>query len=264
MMPAARPASSSVDMPTLRIDADIELAVEINPGADPAVVFLPGFRSSMNGRKGTYLQALCQREGVRCVRFDYRGHGRSGGRIEEGSVAVWCADARQVVERCAPGPVVLVGASMGGWIMFLLARDLGQRMKGLVGVGAAPDYTDGLEERLSEQQRTELRASGLTYRPSRYGDGPYPLTRRMIDDGQRMRVLNRGLELSCPIHLFHGLDDPDVPWETAVGILRGVSAEEARLTLVRGGDHRLSSEADLQAMGDVVAKMIRAEREGGR
>jgi pimeloyl-ACP methyl ester carboxylesterase len=235
----------------------VRLAYVDRGGRDPAVVFLPGFNSVMTGRKASYLDGLCARLGHRCVRFDYRGHGESSGRIEDGGVDQWRQDAQAVIAHCRLTDVVLVGASMGGWIMLLLARSLGRRVKGVVGIAAAADFTRSVVARLSPDQREELARDGITYRPSRYGDGPYPLTRRMLEEGERNRVLGSGLDLRCPLHLFHGLDDPDLPWQTGLDILGGLDAAEARLTLIAGGDHRLSREPDLTEVGAAVARLLR-------
>lgn len=210
----------------------------------------------MKSRKGDALDQLCARLGHRYVRFDYRGHGDSGGRLKDGGVEQWLADAEAVIEHCVPGDVVLVGSSMGGWIMLLLARTLGRRVKGLVGVAAAADFTRHIEAGLLPTQREELDRDGLTHRWSRYGDGPYPLTRRMIDEGERNHVLGAGLTLACPLHLFHGSDDPDLGWESALDILNGVEGPEARFTLVQHGDHRLSRAVDLDEICAVVERML--------
>ncbi len=236
-----------------------ELAFGEQAGAAPAVMFLPGFNSVMTGSKATYLERWCARVGHRYVRFDYRGHGASGGRLEDGGVEQWYRDAAFIYEHLDLNEVVLVGASMGGWIALLLARHLGQKLRGVVGIGAAVDFTLGAKERLTPEQAQALARTGITYRPSRYGDGPYPLTARMLEEGNRHCLLGKGLTLPCPLHLFHGLDDPDLPWAHALEIARGIEAVRLEVTLVAQGDHRLSRPADLDAVGVSVGRMLRRD-----
>ena len=235
----------------------LELAYRDRPGKAPAVVFLPGFNSAMTGGKAGYLDELCARAGHRCVRFDYRGHGDSGGQLEDGSVQQWYADASFIYDHLALDEVVLVGSSMGTWIALLLARRIGVKVRGLVGIAGAVDFTAHARDRLSPEQAAELAEVGITYRPSRYGDGPYPLTERMLEEGNAQRILGTGLELACPVHLFHGMNDPDLPWEHVLEIANGITASSLEITLVSDGDHRLSRPRDLETVGLVVGRMLR-------
>jgi pimeloyl-ACP methyl ester carboxylesterase len=232
------------------------IAYHVQRGRSPWVVFFPGFNSTMVGRKAAHLASLCTQSGHGFVRFDYRGHGQSSGELHDGDLSQWLADARAVIALAPSVNLVLVGASIGGWLMLLLARELGARVQGLVGIGAGVDITDAMLARLSVEQTRALRRDGITWRSSRYGDGPYPLTQRMLDESRRHHILGTGLTLACPLHLFHGLEDPDLPWRSGLDILHGLCGEDIRLTLLNTGDHRLSRPSDLDAIGGAVTALL--------
>ena len=233
-----------------------ELAYFDRPGSEPALLFLPGFNSVMTGEKAEFLDELCAKSGSRCVRFDYRGHGVSSGELERGGMEQWFADAACIYDSLGLNDVVLGGSSMGGWVAFLLALSIGRRVRGIVAIGAAVDFTRYVAEELSEKQKTELEQDGITFRPSRYGDGPYPLTARMLLEGENNLVLGKGHELPCPLQLFHGMVDPDLPWGRALEIAQGIDAERIEITLIVDGDHRLSRPEDLNAIGGAVTRML--------
>jgi len=229
------------------------IACHLTPGAGPGVVFLGGFRSDMTGTKAQFLQAWAKRTGRAFLRFDYSGHGGSGGAFLDGCIGDWTEDA-QAVLGLTEGPQILVGSSMGGWIALLLARK--HRLAGLVGIAAAPDFTeDSLWAGLTDVQRAELAAGQVTV-PSDYSDQPYVITRRLIEDGRRHLVLRAPLNLPCPVRLLHGSADSDVPESVALRLLGHLAGPDIRLTLVKGADHRFSSPACLamieQAIDDIT------------
>lgn len=229
------------------------LAYHRTPGQGPGVVFLGGFRSDMEGTKAVHLEAWARAKGRAFLRFDYSGHGRSSGVFEEGCIGDWLADARAVLA-LTTGPQVLVGSSMGGWIALLLARE--RPVAGLVGIAAAPDFTERLWDRLTEAQRDEMRQTGRLTRPSDYGE-PYVYTRRLIEDGEDHLVLTRRLELSCPVRLLQGEADVDVPPSVALSLFAHIKGPDARVTLVKGADHRFSSPACLDLITASVAEILR-------
>jgi pimeloyl-ACP methyl ester carboxylesterase len=211
-------------------------------GTAPGVVFLGGYRSDMMGTKATHLEKWAQSEGRAFVRFDYSGHGQSGGAFEEGCIGDWTDDARAVVEALTTGPQILVGSSMGGWVALLLARSMPDRVAGLVGISAAPDFMQELVwDTATAEQRAELMSAGRVEMPSSTEDTPDVITRRMIEDGRLQTVLGRPLHLPMPLRLLHGSADAEVPVSTALRLFNHATGPDIRLTLVNGADHRFST-----------------------
>jgi pimeloyl-ACP methyl ester carboxylesterase len=181
------------------------------------------------------------------VRFDYHGHGASSGRFEEGTIGRWASDAVQVVDRLAKGPVVLVGSSMGGWLMVLAALARAERVRGLVGIASAPDFTeDLLWPRLGEAGRRELLEKGVIGIPNPYGPEPTPVTRRLIEEAKEHLVLGRPIPLPCPVRLIHGLEDADVPWQTSLRLAQALESEDVAVTLLKGVGHQCSDPRSLE------------------
>jgi len=234
----------------------VALAWARQPGTSPTVVFLPGFRSDMTGDKATALAAFCGERGQALLRFDYSGHGASGGRFEDGTIGGWTDDALAVIDRLTEGPLVLVGASMGGWIALLAAIARPDRVAALIGIAAAPDFTEALIwQAMSFEQRATLMRNGILEQPSRYGD-PDPITRALIEDGRTRLLLNAPIALDCPVRLLHGQDDPDVPWEMALRIAEQVTSRDVQVMLVKDGDHRLSRPQDLALLRRTLAPFL--------
>ena len=232
----------------------VELAWRRIAGRGPGVVFLGGFRSDMTGTKAEDLAAFCAGTGRAFLRFDYSGHGASGGAFEAGSIGRWAADAEAAIGALTEGPQVLVGSSMGGWISLLLARRRPERVAGFVGVAAAPDFTLRIEAALTGEARAALEATGVWHRPSAYGE-PYPITRGLLEDGRRQLVLDGPFPFDRPVRLLQGQRDPDVPWETALRIAETVTGGVVQVVLVKDGDHRLSRGQDLALLRRVVAEI---------
>ena len=226
--------------------AGIRLAARHRPGDGPTLVFLPGLRSNMTGDKATALAAHAGRRGRASLRLDYSGHGESGGRFTDGTIGIWRDDALAVVEALAPGPLVLVGSSMGGWIGLLLAMALGARVRSFVGIAAAPDFTVTMEAGLDAGQRATLARDGTVMLPTM--PDPTPLTRRALDDGLACQVLGRPIPLSCPVRLLHGQRDTVVDWQRALAIADRIEGGDCQVLLVKDGDHRLSRPQDIQLL----------------
>ena len=236
-------------------DGGARLACVARAGAAPAVVFLGGYASDMTGTKATYLEAWCRDQGRAFVRFDYQGHGHSSGDFLDGTIGGWRDDALAVVRECTAGPLVLVGSSMGAWIMLLAALAIPERIHGLVGVAAAPDFTeDLLWRRLAPDQRAALRRDGVIRLPSAYGE-PLPFTWRLVEDGRRHLVLRGPIPLTCPVRLLHGTADEDVPWETSRRLATALTGRDVALTLVKDGGHRLSEPHELALLGSAIASL---------
>ncbi len=226
------------------------------PGAAPTVVFLPGFRSDMGGTKALALDAWCRAHGQAYLRFDYTGHGQSSGRLIDGTIGQWAADAVFAVERATEGKLVLVGSSMGGWIMLLAAQALPARVAGMVGVAAAPDFTEDLIWRnLGQAGRQKLAREGVLYQPSEYDDEPTPITLALIEDGRERLVLRRPFAFDGPLRLIHGMKDADVPWQTAQRIAEAATSADVELILVKEGEHRLSEPRDLARLTHHVGEV---------
>jgi pimeloyl-ACP methyl ester carboxylesterase len=234
----------------------VELAWARTDGHAPAVVFLPGFKSDMTGDKATMLAAFCAERGQAMLRFDYSGHGASGGRFEDGTITRWRDDALAAIDRLVTGPIILVGSSMGGWMALLAALARPERVAGLIGIAAAPDFTETLMwEAMTFDERRVLMRDGVLRVPSQYGE-PYPVTRALIEDGRAHLLLDNPIALACPVRLLHGQRDPDVPWELSPRIAERVSSDDVQVILVKDGDHRLSRPADLALLRRTLAPLL--------
>ncbi len=234
------------------------IAYHATPGKSPGVVFLGGFASDMTGTKATALEEHCRGEGRAYVRFDYLGHGASSGKFAQGTIGRWADDAVAVIDAATQGPQVLVGSSMGGWIMLLAALARPERVCGLVGVAAAPDFTEDLVwNTFDAAQRQALMRDGVVDLPSDYSGEPYPITRALIEDGREHLLLHGPIPVACPVRLIQGMNDADVPWETAFRIAEKLISDDVEVTLVKSGDHRLSEPDDLARLCRTLTQVCR-------
>lgn len=244
-----------------------EAAISVRPGVRLACLgrrgkagrtgflWLGGFNSDMTGSKAEALDALAGARGRPCLRFDYSGHGRSQGRLDDGTISLWLEEAAAVFTRLTEGPTVVVGSSMGGYLALLLLRRLAKqdpaaalRIRGLLLVAPAADMTEALLwAEADEKARGAIMTEGRWMRPSLYGD-PYPITRTLIEDGRRHLILGGEIDVACPVHILHGDSDPDVPWEHGLTLYRALTGDNVTFTLVKGGDHRLSTPRDLASL----------------
>ena len=232
------------------------LAYRHLPGKVPGVLFCGGYTSDMTGTKALGLEAFCRAEGRAFTRFDYTGHGASSGDFASGTIGGWSEDAMAILDRAIEGPVLVVGSSMGGWIMLLLALARPERVLGLVGVAAAPDFTeDLLLPRATPEQRRALSEQGHWMQPSAYGDEPYPVTRRFLEEARGHLVLRGPIPIGCPVHLLHGQRDPDVPWQTALRLAERLESEDVTVELIKAGDHRLSTQPDLARIEAAIRRL---------
>lgn len=237
----------------------VELSWASLPGSTPTVVFLPGFRSDMNGSKALDLAEFCADRGQAMLRLDYSGHGESGGRFEDGTIGRWTADALAVIDQTV-GDIVLVGSSMGGWIALLAALARPGRVVGLVGIAAAPDFTERLMwQAMAPAERAALQRDGVLPVPSQYGDA-YPITLQLIEEGREHLLLDAPIGLNCPVRLLHGQQDPDVPWELALRTAAAIISDDVQVTLVKDGDHRLSRPEDLMLLRRILAPLLGQDR----
>ena len=231
------------------------IAVCKQSGTAPGALWLGGFKSDMRGTKADALADHTARNGRACVRFDYSGHGESGGRFEDGTISRWLEEAIAVFATQANGPQIVVGSSMGGWIALLLARSLAGRpvknanLTGLVLIAPAPDFTEELMwANFSPAIKREIEEKGFWQRPSAYDDGPYPITRALIEDGRKHLLLDKPIEVGCPVRVLQGVQDSDVPYAHAMKLVSCLAQDDVVLTLVKDGDHRLSRPEDIERL----------------
>jgi pimeloyl-ACP methyl ester carboxylesterase len=233
------------------------LAYQFRDGRDdlPTIVFLHGFRSDMTGDKACFLDEVCLERGQKFLRFDYSGHGQSGGAFEDGSIGTWLADSLTLVDKVTSGPLVLVGSSMGGWIGLLLALARPERVKGFIGVAAAPDFTQWIWEReMTEAQRAECLKDGKIELLAPFGP-PLILKPHFFEDGRKMALLDRPIPLSIPVTLLQGKQDEDVPWQTAEDITSALPTGLCEIVYVEDGDHRLSRPEDLECLKSALSRI---------
>lgn len=228
--------------------------------SEPTVVFLGGFMSDMTGGKATHLETHCKTTGYGYLRFDYFGHGESDGDFKDGTISAWANNAFDIIAGVTTGPLVLIGSSMGGWISMLIGPRLGRRVKAFIGIAAAPDFTQKMMlPALTIQQLVELRDKGETLMPSDY-DEPYPITRALVDDGGANQVLDGAIEMDMPVHLLQGTKDTSVPADWPEKIKAQLTSDDIEITLVDGGDHSLSTEADLARLTAILDGFVRQTR----
>lgn len=235
------------------------IAYHRHEGKLPGVMFLGGFMSDMTGLKATSLEDHCGAQGRAFLRFDYLGHGQSSGRFTDGTIGRWAEDAIYVLDELTEGPQVLVGSSMGGWIMLLAALARPDRVAGLVGIAAAPDFTETLIwHRLPPDAREALQRDGIWREPSRYSDTPYAITRNLIEDGRKHLLLEHPIAFHGPVTLIQGMEDQDVPWQHAMLIAERLLSRHVAVILVKDGDHRLSRPEDLARLRRIVDGLCEA------
>jgi len=233
------------------------IAYDLTPGRGPGVVFLGGYRSDKEGTKAIHLEAWAMARGRAFLRFDYSGHGESSGAFEDGAIGDWAEDATEAIMTLTEGPQVLVGSSMGGWIACLFARAHPERVAGLVGIAAAPDFTeDSFWAGFTEAERDTLMREGRVLVPSDY-EAPYAVTRRLIEDGRENLVLRGTLHMPFPVRLLQGTEDEAVERAVALRLLDHIDGDDVRLTLVKGADHRFSSPACLALLDTTLDDLAR-------
>ncbi len=243
-------------------DADRRrIAVRARTGSAPGLFWLSGFNSDMRGTKAIALDAWAAERNRACVRFDYSGHGESGGAFVDGTIGRWLEETVAVFERFCAGPQVVIGSSMGGWMALLLAREMARRpatrasLAGLVLIAPAPDFTEELMwKNFSPEVRHQIETNGVWLRPSAYGE-PYPITRALIEEGRNHLLLGGSIEVGCPVRILQGAQDPDVPWQHAFALAHRLPADDVVLTMIQDGDHRLSRPQDIARMIAAVAEI---------
>lgn len=219
-------------------------------------VWLSGFKSDMTGSKVTELEAWAKSVGQSFLAFDYSGHGESDGNFDDGTISAWHQDALSVIDAQSSGPIILVGSSMGGWMALLAAVARAGRMAGLVLIAPAPDFTEKLMwQGFTPEQQDEINTNGFLMRPSDY-DAPYKITRALIEDGRNWQILDKPIKVTCPVRILQGMLDADVPWKHAERLVETITSTNLTFTLIKDGDHRLSTPADITRLKTVCAELV--------
>lgn len=229
------------------------LAYRFRPGRAPALMFLPGYASDMDGTKAVALDTFAERRDLAMLRFDYSGTGLSGGDFAEGTLGGWLDEALHMLDTLVEGPVVLIGSSMGGWIALLIAVHRPERVAGLAGIAAAPDFTDW---GFSAEQKQLLRDEGRLEEPNPYGPDPFVTTLGFWQSGESLRLLHSPVAVDCPVRLVHGDADTEVPVAVALETLRQLRSADVQLTIVKGGGHRLSEPGEIDAIVRAVGSLV--------
>lgn len=234
------------------------IAVNARNGQNPGLFWLSGFNSDMQGSKAVALDEWAGQHQRACVRFDYSGHGESGGKFADGTIGRWLAESVAVFDRFCTGPQIVIGSSMGGWLALLLARELRRRgatpLVGLVLIAPAPDFTEELMWKgFPPEVREEIEVKGQWLRPSEYGE-PYPITKALIEDGRKHLLLGGSIDVGCPVRILQGAQDADVPWRHAFKLTERLPQDDVVLTMIQDGDHRLSRPQDIARIIAAVAE----------
>lgn len=236
---------------------DCDIAYLVQTGGEPTVLFLGGFNSHMRGTKAQSLAEHCRVRGNAFVRFDYSGHGQSSGRFVDASIGAWTAQALAVIDSVTRGPLLLVGSSMGAWIMLLAARTRRDRVAAMIGVAAAVDMTERLiRPGLDGRQRAELQETGATRLASDYDPQGYVIGRALLEEAQGHLLLNAPIAVDAPLRLLHGSADRDVPWQLSFEVMQRVTSSDVSLQLVKGADHRFSTTENLDLLARTLDEFI--------
>lgn len=231
----------------------VRLAYRFQSGNGPVIVFLPGYKSDMQGGKAVAVAEWAATQGRAMLRLDYSGCGESEGVFEAGTLPTWCDDVLAVINAVTTAPVILVGSSLGGWLMLLIAHALGaERVAALVGIAAAPDFTDW---GFTADEKAAIERDGKIERPSDYGYDPMVTTRAFWQSGEANRQLESDIAITCPVRLLHGQNDPDVPWQISLRLAERLRSSDVQTMLIKDGDHRLSRDQDIILLIETIAKL---------
>ena len=250
----------SIELPTqiLHLPDGAAIAYHRSQGKGPGVMFMGGFMSDMTGTKAMALERWCHARGQAFLRFDYSGHGASSGRFEDGTIGRWAAEAITVLDRLTEGPQILVGSSMGAWLMLLAALARPERIAGLLGVACAADFIENtIWQALDGPARERLQQEGVIYVPSDYDEIPCPITLRLIEEARRHSLLDRdALPIHCAVRLLHGMRDASVPWRNSLRVAERLASDDVHIVLVKDGEHRMSRDQDLALLTSMLTELI--------
>ncbi len=223
----------------------------------PSIVFLGGFMSDMSGTKATALERFCKAKDYCYTRFDYFGHGKSSGTFTEGTIGYWKNNVLAILDMLPNTKHIIVGSSMGGWLMLLAALERPEKVTALIGVASAPDFTENLIWNvMREDEKQELLNNGIFNQASDYSDSPYPITVQLIEEGRKHLLLDKTIPIHCPIRLLHGMKDDDVPYTLSVTLAQKLESDDVQLQLIKRSDHRMSSEEDVAMLERTIEMLI--------
>ena len=229
------------------------IAYRLRRGSAPTLVFFPGYASDMEGTKALAIDAFAEKRGISILRFDYSGTGLSGGRFNDGTLALWLEESLAAIDQLAEGPLILTGSSMGGWIALHVALLRRERVRAIVGIAGAPDFTDW---GFTAEQKAELQERGRLEEPNPYGPEPQIFTQAFWESGQQLRLLDTEIAIDCPVRLVHGDEDEEVPLEIAFRTLRALRSADVQLNVIKGGGHRLSAPHEIAAILRTVEALV--------
>lgn len=253
------PANSSSAY--LSLSESVALAYHKTPGKSPGVIFCGGFMSDMSGTKALAVETFCKQHGHAYVRFDYRGHGESKGNFIDGTIGAWRDDALAILDNLTTGPQIMVGSSMGGWIAALAALARPDRVRGLVGIAVAPDFTEELLwQKFPQEHKETLLREKMLQAPCSYKESPYIFTLKLIEEGRQHLLLGSEIPLQIPVRLLHGLNDPDVPWPYSLRFTEKLQTTDVQLHLIKDGDHRLMREQDLLLLTNNLYDLLKTSK----
>jgi pimeloyl-ACP methyl ester carboxylesterase len=243
----------------LKLQEDNYIAYYKNEGKEnkPGVVFLGGFKSDMTGTKATSLEKFCKEKDYSFIRFDYLGHGHSSGKFTDGTIGKWLGNVLDVLDKLTTGPQILIGSSMGGWLMLLAALARPERIVALIGVASAPDFTENLIwDAMDATAKAELQKNGVYSLNSEYGEEPYPISYELITEGRKHLLLDKKIDINCPVRLIHGLLDKDVPHELSIKLSQQLTSENLCVNLIAEGDHRMSKPEDIELLCENLEELM--------
>jgi pimeloyl-ACP methyl ester carboxylesterase len=234
-----------------------QIATRFRSGSSPSLLFLPGYASDMEGAKAMAIDAFADRNGLACLRLDYSGTGSSAGEFANGTLNHWVEEALAALDRLTEGPVIVIGSSMGGWVGLHLALERSDRVVALLGIAAAPDFT---QWGFTETQKKVIAKEGLLEDDNPYGPEPSRVHRDFWESGQELRLLEHPIAIDCPVRLVHGEDDPEVPLDIANRLMRQLRSADVQLMIIKGGGHRLSEPHEIHAILTMLAGLVEADR----
>ena len=232
------------------------ITYSIKSGKSPYIIFLHGLMSDMNGTKAIAIEKFLKTLGNGYIRFDCRGHGESDGKFRDFGITDWSEDASLIINSLAKEPVILIGSSMGGWSMLLNAIKHPKKILGLIGIAPAPDFTESMFNKLSQNKQNTLLSNGYVEIPSDYSDTPYIISKKLINSGKENLLLKSKIPISCPVHLFHGGKDEDVPVETSFQIIENIDSNNVKLCFVKDANHQFSRDSDLKLIFRSIEEII--------
>lgn len=224
----------------------------------PSILFLGGFMSDMNGTKATALQEYCENKGYGYIRFDYFGHGQSSGKFTEGTIGRWKNNVLTVLDELTDSPQIVIGSSMGGWLMLLAALERPEKILSLIGIASAPDFTEDLIWNImTKEQKKELSDNGIYMLKSDYGDEAYPIRLNLIEEGRNHLLLKNNININIPVRLIHGMKDEDVPASFSTNLAMQLTSNDVKVKLIENGDHRMSTKENIELIFNTIEEIIK-------